>query len=126
MCIQYMHIILCVGEMLCLLNHFSPIKVQRRCKETDTSKCLCNVLQRVTCLPSVLSQGMRPETCHRVALFTFPLDQSSLQERQPPAIEHNTTQDVCLPFVYLCLRNEVGERRFKGRRTLRSLFRGRV
>ena len=86
---------------------FLPQRRRERCKETDTSERLCNVLQRATCLPSVLSRGMRPEICHQVVLFTFPLDQSSLQERRAPAIEHNTTQDVCLLLVYLCLCDEV-------------------
>ncbi len=47
--------------------------------------------------------------------------QGRLQERRAPAIEHNITQDVCLPFVYLCLRDEVEGK--NGRRTLRSLCR---
>lgn len=89
-------------------------------KGAETSERLCNVLQRTTCLPSVLSQGMRPEICHQVALFTFPLDQSRLQQRQAPAIEHNTTQDVCLPRVYLCLCDEVGKSRSKAGGTLRN------
>lgn len=93
-----------------------PLFLQRRregCTETPpTAFVMC--CDAGACLPSVLSQGVRPEICHQVALFTFPLDQSSLQERRAPAIEHNTTQDVCLPLVYLCLcdrknRSKAGE-----------------
>lgn len=50
----------------------------------------------------MFSQGIRPQICQD-ALFAFPLNQSSLQERQAPASEHNTTQDVCLVLVYLRL-----------------------
>lgn len=68
---------------------------------------------------------MRPEICHQVALFTFPLDPSSLQERQAPAIEHNTTQDVCLPLVYLCLcDDEVGEKTVQRQRNTEKLVQG--
>jgi len=66
---------------------------------------------------------MRPEICHQVGPFTFPLDPSRLQERQAPAIEHNTTQDVCLPLVYLCLCVE--ERGGEATGTLINVCRGR-
>lgn len=40
-------------------------------KSTETPEHLLNALQRAACLPTVLSQGICPEICHQVALFTF-------------------------------------------------------
>lgn len=102
----------CVWERLCLCYH---LKCRERCKETPLKAFVLCCNAPLVC-HGCYSQGTRPEICHQVALFTFPRDQSGLQECQAPAIEHNTTQDVCLPLVYLCLRDEVEKKSFKGRR----------
>jgi len=124
MCMHYMHTMcVCGKDTTLLLPLFFPYRdPEKSAKRHLPLPFLCTACG--ACLPLVLSQGMRPEICQQVSVFAFSLDQSSLQERQAPAMEHNTTQDVCLVLVYLCLCNEVEKNLFKGRGTLRNLRRG--